>query len=266
MVTHLASLLTGVPYSVSIHAHEVAHENGHFREVFRRLDWAAFCNRAAMEHLMVRLPESARDRSHLVYHGVQTARFTPLPMPDEPRPFRVLSAGRLTATKGFDRLVRACARAREKGAPVELAVLGRGDEEARIRQSAREVGFEPFLTLPGWVSHDEIWRWMARSHVFALMANVGFHDGLPNVVLEAMASARPVVLSPLPAAHEAITPGVEGDILAHQSDEEGMADLLVGLAADPERVRAMGLAARARVVSDHDADGQIQRLLALHAS
>ncbi|MEM1056851.1 MAG: glycosyltransferase family 4 protein [Bacteroidota bacterium] len=264
MVTHLASLLSGVPYSVSIHAHEVAHENGHFHEVFGRLDFASFCNSAAMEHLLGQLPEAARAKSHLVYHGVETGQFEPLPMPTSADPFRVVSAGRLTRTKGFDRLVRACAKAREDGAPVELAILGRGDEEATIRAVAEETGFTEYLSLPGWVSHDEVPEWIGRSHLFALPASVGFHDGLPNVVLEAMASGRPAILSPLPAAGEAITPGIEGEILESQDDVDGLADHLVRLASDPARVEAMGRAARERVVADHDALAQIKRMHALH--
>jgi glycosyltransferase involved in cell wall biosynthesis len=265
MVAHLASILTEIPYSVSIHAHEVAHENGHFAEAFRRLDWATFCNGAAMEHLLDQLPPEAREASHLVYHGVETDRFEPLAMPESADPFRVVSAGRLTATKGFDRLVRACALARERGAPVELAILGRGDQEAVIRETAAEAGFSDHLELPGWVPHHEVADWIARSHVFALPASVGFHDGLPNVVLESMASARPVILSPLPAAHEAVTPGVEGEVLRSADDVDGLADALVRLARSPEAAERMGLAARERALRDHDAASQIQRLYALHA-
>lgn len=264
MVAHLASIFTGIPYSVSIHAHEVAHENGHFGEAFERLQFATFCNAAAMKHLLERLSPEAQARSHLVYHGVETGRFEPHPMPERADPFCVISAGRLTQTKGFDRLVWACALARERGVNVELAILGRGDQEEAICQIAEETGFSEHLTMPGWVPHDDIPRWLERAHVFALPASVGFHDGLPNVVLESMASARPVILSPLPAAKEAVSPGVEGVILESEHDVEGLADALVRLASHPETVSAMGRAARARVVADHDADGQIDRLFALH--
>lgn len=266
MVTHLASVLTGIPYSVSVHAHEVAHENGHFPEVFKRLDWAAFCNRAAMTHLLASLPERAGEKARLVYHGVETDQFEPLPLPESTDPFCVVSAGRLTETKGFDRLVWACALARDRGVPVELAILGRGDFEESILQIAEETGFSEHLTLPGWVSHDDVPLWFERAHVFALPASIGFHDGLPNVVLEAMASGRPVILSPLPAAAEAVTPGVEGEILGSEHDVEGLADALVRLAADPSRLTRMAHAARLRVVADHDAQAQVERLHALHTS
>jgi len=58
------------------------------------------------------------------------------------------------------------------------------------------------------------------------MADTNFHDRLPNVVLEAMAAGRPVILSPLPAAQEALTDGAEGFILSSAQDEEGFAAAL----------------------------------------
>ena len=101
-----------------------------------------------MDHLVAQLPPEAAAKAHLVYHGVETDRFEPLAMPSSADPFRVVSAGRLTVTKGFDRLVRACAMAREKGAPVELAILGRGDQDATIRATGSRDGLHRPLGTP----------------------------------------------------------------------------------------------------------------------
>ena len=196
-VAWLAHRMTGIPFSISVHAHEVAHENGHFPLVFPSLSFATFCNRSAMEHLLLQLPANARTKSYLVYHGVDVGDFATLSLPSSSTPLRVVSAGRLTPTKGFDRLIRACALARQRGIAVELAVLGRGAEGARLYEVAESCGFAQYLKLPGWVSHGEVQEYLARSHVFAMLADTTFHDGLPNVVLEAMASGRPVILSPL---------------------------------------------------------------------
>lgn len=259
-VAWLAHRMTGIPFSVSIHAHEVAHENGHFPLVFPDISFATFCNRGAMEHLLGQLGEDARSRCHLVYHGVDISNFTPLDLPSDTDPLRVVSAGRLTATKGFDRLIRACAIARQQGTNVSLAILGRGGEEKHLRAVAESCEFSSYLELPGWVSHSTVRNFLADSHVFALLADTGFHDGLPNVVLEAMASGRPVVLSPLPAAGEAVDNGIEGFIVGSPDDLNGTASALASLANSPESIHRMGQAARKRVVADHDADHQIIRL------
>lgn len=259
-IAHVVRAISGASYSVSIHAHEVAHENGHLPAIFPTVSFAAFCNRGAMEHLLQTLPDGARSRSHLIYHGVDLARFSLLPPPADNGAIEVLSAGRLTETKGFDRLILGCAAAREQGIDVRLTLLGRGSIEPKLRAIAREAAFSEFLDLPGWVPHEEVQRYMQRSHVFALLADTTFHDGLPNVVLEAMASGRPAILSPLPAAGEAVTDGIEGFILDGPRDIDGFVRALRALGADPQLAARMGKAARRRVESEHDASVQIGRM------
>ena len=262
-VAWLVHRLTGISFSVSIHAHEVEYDHGHFPQIFADVSFAAFCNRAAMERLLQRLPAAARERSHLVYHGVDLERFRPLLFPAEHTPLRVISAGRLTRTKGFDRLVRACARFQALGGEVELTILGDGGAKAELQQLARALAFTQHLHLPGWLPHDQISEQLARSHLFALMADTAFHDGLPNVVLEAMASARPVILSPIPAAEEAVANGVEGFILDSAGDEPGLVRALQQCAADPSRLPDMGRAARARMEKVFDATVHAGRLKTL---
>jgi colanic acid/amylovoran biosynthesis glycosyltransferase len=262
-IAYLVHQLIGLPFSVSIHAHEVEHDFGHFPAVFGALSFATFCNHAAMERLLGRLGSEARAKSHLVYHGVDLSGFGALPFPNSPGPLRVISAGRLTRTKGFDRLVRACARYKQLGGAVELTLLGEGTLSESLRQLSRELDFEQDLHLPGWLPHDQVARHMADSHLFALMADTNFHDGLPNVLLEAMACARPAIISPLPASGEAITNGVEGYVLRSADDESGMVEALRLCASQRATLGRMGEAARARVTQAFDQDLHGKSLLAL---
>ncbi|HZF24769.1 MAG TPA: glycosyltransferase family 4 protein [Steroidobacteraceae bacterium] len=262
-VAHLVCAMGGASYSVSIHAHEVAHEGAHFPIIFEALSFAAFCNRGAMNYLLPQLAPQVRDRAHLVYHGVDLNGFARLPLPSQQLPIQVISAGRLTATKGFDRLLRACAAARARGIETRLTILGHGPMEAQLRELARELRFADALRMPGWVTHAEVQQHMQAAHVFALLADTTYHDGLPNVLLEAMASGRPVIVSPLPAAREAVTEGVEGFILNSAADTEGFVDALCRCADEPRLLENMGRAARRRVEAEHDADRQITRVAEL---
>jgi len=262
-VAQLAHQITGLPFSTSVHAHEVAHDNGHFRAAFETLRFASFCNAAAMNHLLDQLPSGARDKAHLIYHGVDIAAFSYSDQYPPHKPLRILSAGRVTPTKGFDRLIRACARGFAEGLDITLTILGRGPALADLRQLALDLGFSDRLDLPGWVSHDEVRSHILNSHVFALMANDDFNDGLPNVVLESMACGRTIILSPLPAASEAIEHGISGFVLPAVDDPESMLDFLRQLNSDPGLVRSMGQAARQRVVGLYDSRAHIRRLRTL---
>lgn len=262
-VAYLVNRISGISYSISVHAHEVAHDNGHFPLVFDTVSFATFCNRGAMRHLLAQLKPEATTRSHLIYHGVDVERFRNLPMPSLHGTLSVVSAGRLTPTKGFDRLIRACAAARAAGIPVRLTILGQGRLEASLRSLAEQEGISEHVELPGWVSHDQMTAYLRNAHVFALLADTSFHDGLPNVLLEAMASGRPVIISPLPAASEAVTDGCEGYILSSPDDTTGFVAALKRYQDNAERRRAMGMAASVRVRHQHDAQDHITRLVEL---
>ena len=262
-IAHLIILLTDRSYSISVHAHEVAHESGHFPLVMKTTRFSSFCNAGALNYLIKELTYDFSDKAHLIYHGVDINKFPFLPLHQITDSINVISAGRLTQTKGFDRLIRGCALACSRGAQVKLTILGQGALEPELRKLASDLDFTNHLNMPGWVSQDEVTEYMKASHVFALMADTGFHDGLPNVALEAMACGRPVILSPLPAVNEAIDDSVHGFILNSQNDIEGLAQSLEKFLHEKNLAADMGKKARERVIRDHDADTQIDRMVEL---
>ena len=255
--------LTGIPFSISVHAHEVAHDSGHFPAVFEQIDFATFCNQAAMDYLLDRLPGDHRAKCHLIYHGVDFDRF-PYLTPPKPAPsLRVISVGRLTATKGFDRLVRSVGRARDQGLDCSLTIVGDGSQREVVERLAGEMGLAQHVKVTGWVQPEEVVTELNRSHVFVLMASTSYHDGLPNVVLEAQAVGRPVIISPLPAAKEAVKHGETGFVLSSSDVFDEVVTHLRTLSEHPEKVAEMGVAGRARVLERYDADLHLRKLFDL---
>jgi glycosyltransferase involved in cell wall biosynthesis len=261
-VACLAAGMAGLPFGISVHAHEVAHDSAHFPIVLPRAALAAFCNAAAM-HLLARLCPAAAERFHLVYHGVDLGAFEARPMPPFDGLLRIATAGRLTPTKGFDRLILAVARLSARGVPVHLNIIGEGGDRASLEALARSLGVCGQVTFKGWVSHERMPALLADAHLFALLPDVNFHDGLPNVVLEAMALGRPVLLSALPAAAEAVDHGVEGFVVGLKDFASALADICASLVADPARLAPLGKAARARICREHDRLLHLDRLVDL---
>ena len=265
IIGYLATRLYKCNYSVSIHAHEVAHENGHFSTIFPSLSFASFCNQAAMDYLLNSMKdESAGKKSHLIYHGVNVDQFSYLPFkPVENGRINIISAGRLTKTKGFDRLITACAEAKKQNINIFLTILGAGTEEQSMRELATKLDFTDNLDIAGWVPHDKVKSYMENTHLFALLADTTYHDGLPNVVLESMASGKPVIISPLPAAKEAVTHGKDGFILRDANDIQGFIECLLYLQENDGELEKMGKIARESIVAEHADNIHLKKMVDL---
>jgi len=264
-VALLAGEISGLPVGLSIHAHEVAHDNGHFPIAFERIRFAAFCNGAAMNYLLSRLPRDARRKAHLIYHGVDIGQFPRTPLPSFDGVLQVITAGRLTPTKGIDRLIRIMAMARDRGVAVALTVIGDGSQKSDLEALASGLGLLGRVRFVGWVPHEEMRELLSGAHVFALLADDTFHDGLPNVVMEAMSLGRPCILSPLPAASEVVEHGVNGYILARVDAPGEFVNCCAALAKDPDKLSRWSRAAAETAHARYDRAGQLDRLCELFA-
>ncbi|MCE7986881.1 MAG: colanic acid biosynthesis glycosyltransferase WcaL [Caldilinea sp. CFX5] len=165
-------------------------------------------------------------------HGVDLLRFQPTPLPAEP-PLRLLAVGRLVEKKGFDLLVRAAAGFTF---PFTLEIIGDGPEQPHLIQLISSLGLQGQITLRGGVTHSELPARYAAAHIVVVPSVVdrtGDRDGLPNVLLEAMAAGRPVVASDVAAISSAVIDGESG-LLLPSGDIAALTMALNRLAAAPE--------------------------------
>ena len=178
---------------------------------------------------------------------------------DRTRPV-VLAAGRLTEQKDFATLIKAFALARRQQ-PMRLVILGQGERpeataaaKARLRALAAERGVAGEVDLPGFVANP--FAYMARAAVFALSSRV---EGLPGVLIQAMACGCPVVSTDCPSGpREILDHGRFGELVA-VADPVALADSLLRTLHAP--VRCQQLQARARLFSVERAVSAYARLL-----
>jgi glycosyltransferase involved in cell wall biosynthesis len=186
----------------------------------------------------------------LAPHGVDLRRFASRPS-GRGRPFSFLAVGRLVPKKGFDVLIQAASRI-EDG--VRIRIVGEGPERDRLAAAIAAVDVSRKVELVGPRTHAELPDEYARADAVVVPSITdagGDRDGLPNVVLEAMASARPVVGSRIGAIPSAVKHGETG-LLVPEGDALGLAEALATLVRDPALRRRLGRTARARVERDYD--------------
>lgn len=217
----------GVPYGFSMHAKDARKVPP--AELNRRARGAA-CVIACNTDVANAITDPAAPLV-LMPHGVDLARFRPQPLPVAP-PLRLLSVGRLVEKKGFAVLVQAAARLHF---PFTLEIIGDGPEKPRLMALIETLGLQAQITLRAGITHAELPHAYAAAHLVVVPSIIdrsGDRDGLPNVVLEALASNRPVVASDVAAINSAIRHGQTG-LLAPPGNVIALAATLNHLARYP---------------------------------
>ena len=168
---------------------------------------------------------------------------------DEPL---VVGVGRMVDKKGFSYLLDAIPRVLEAHPKTRFVLGGGGDLLPDLEAQAARLGLGDRLLFPGMLAHPEVLELVERADLFAMSSirdAKGNVDGLPIVVLEAMAAGTPVVASDLAGMPLAVDPGRTG-LLVPEKDSQALADALIELLGDPERRRQMGEASRRKVVEE----------------
>lgn len=249
-----AAALLGVPYGFSTHARDarkVAPEQ--LAERARKASCVVACNSDVAEEF-----RRSGARVHLLPHGVDLRRFRPQ-VTKPAAELRLLAVGRLVEKKGFHVLLDAAARLKSR---FRLLVVGEGPERGRLERIVTAYGLADRVTLAGALTHAELPEAYASADVVVVPSvqdGTGDRDGLPNVVLEAMACARPVVASRISAVGCAVTHDETG-LLVPPGDAALLASALEQLAALPELRRRLGRLGRARVERDYEVGHCTQRL------
>lgn len=192
----------------------------------------------------------------LVRCGVDTERFAPSTNGARPAgsadggPLRVLCVGRLVPDKGQGVLLDAVAALRDRGVAVELTYVGDGSARPELEGRALSLNLELRVRFAGSVGQDRILEYYRHADVFCLPS---FAEGIPVVLMEALACEVPVVTSHIMGVPELVQDGVSG-LLVTPGRADLLADALARLAADRELRRAMGAAGRDRVIGEFRLD------------
>lgn len=142
----------------------------------------------------------------------------------------ILGIGRLDLRqKAFDRLVRVHAALLGERIQQRLVIIGDGPDRPLLEKEIARLGVEKTVSLPGHVHNVD--EWLARASVFALTSR---YEGLPLVLLEALAAGVPVVAMDCPAGPREILRGGEDGILVPEGDEEAMGTAIARLLMQPE--------------------------------
>jgi len=262
--------LTGVPFSFTAHAYDIFTHQVILKE---KIEAACFIV-AISEYNKCFLIEYAGDpqvaeKVHVIHSGIPVADFSP---EGDARvscaPPLILSIGSLVEKKGFPFLIRACKRLRDHGYRIRCVIVGSGPQEEFLRHTICDLGVDDWIDLPGWQDQTWVRAYLEESTIFALPCAVaanGDRDGVPAVLMEAMAMGKACVSTTISGIPELIDDGCSG-LLVPEKDEIALANALRRLLDDPQFASRLGQAGREKVCREYNLDRITDQLFHLFAS
>ena len=253
-VARLAARFAGLPYTFTAHAKDIFHESvrpADLRHKFADATVAVTVSDYNLAYLRESYGSAAR-RVRRIYNGLDLERF-PYRSPRE-RPPLVVGVGRLVEKKGFADLLEACAILAEEGRKFTCRIVGTGEQEVELRVRIARLGLEDRIELLGPRPQSELVRLVQDAAVLAAPCVVGAdgnRDGLPTVLLEAMALGTPCVSTDVTGIPEVIRDEETG-LMVSQRDPAALAAAIGRLLEEPDlRIR---LADRARRLVEAEFD------------
>jgi glycosyltransferase involved in cell wall biosynthesis len=273
-VAWFVSLITGLPFSFTAHAKDIYCESlnpaGLLPRKMRAARFVVTCTDANRDHLR-KVEPSANVRC--IYHGLN-AEFSDLlgdamtPLAKHER-LRALGVGRLVPKKGFDILVEACAILKQRGFHFETVIAGEhGEHELELRRQIADQDLRDRVHLIGPLEQADLYQEYQRADIFCLPCRVlenGDRDGLPNVLMEAMACGLPVITTTVSGIPEIIEDGQNGTLIP-PDDAEALANAIQRISSDRMLARNLGRAGRLTVLKRFDGDSRAIELASLFAA
>lgn len=210
----------------------------------------------ARSQLMHLSPASDWPKFEVCPLGVDASQFAPSSDAQKMKSFTILCVGRLASAKGQRVLIEACRQLVAAGRPLQLVLVGTGPDEAGLRATVAAAGLNDCVRFTGALNENEVRAWYGRANAFALAS---FAEGIPVVLMEAMASGVPCVTTRITGIPELIRDGIDG-LLVSPSDASEMAAALACLMDDPDLRTDLAVSARQRVQEKYDLNRNIARL------
>lgn len=266
-VARLASLLTEVPYTFTAHAKDIFHESVDEEMLGRKMADAAGVITVSdfnVGDLAARFPESAA-KIRRIYNGLNLESYPYLSA--ENRRSQIVAVGRLVEKKGFCDLIDACAILADKGVRYDCTIIGGGELEAPLRAQIQRLDLEDRVALVGPRPQQEALQAIRQAAVCVapcITATTGDRDGLPTVLLEAMATGTPCLSTAVTGIPEVVRHEETGLLVPEQQPQQ-LAKAIQRLLADGELRVRLAKAARSLVDDQFSIDTNIAQMRRLFA-
>lgn len=248
-VAMIVSRVFPVAFSMTVHGPTEFEDtdNSYLRQKIKGAAFLCCISEYAKKQLMKVSEPSEWGKMKVLPLGIETEKFCPAASPAEQAPFEILCVGRLVPDKGQKILIAAMDRLVRANENVVLRVVGDGPDRTELEQEAAKRSLERNVFFEGNVNQDQILDYYRKAGAFALAS---FAEGVPVVLMEAMAMEIPCVSTVVAGIPELIENGKSGTLVP-PGDEQALADAIMRFLKDPGLRKRIGAEGRRRVVEKY---------------
>src|SRR5215469_3914287 len=269
LVAMFAHRLCGIRYTFTAHAKDIyLNDPEMFRRKIQRARAVVTCTEYNRRFLLKEYGPLCSGKIHCIYHGIDTSqfKFTSPRHFDSGQPV-ILSVARLVEKKGLGDLIAAVDILRRRGCSFRVEIVGTGPCRGALEAQVKRLELGDHVKFLGAQAHDVVCLAYQRAAVFVLPCVItpnGDRDGIPNVLLEAMASGLPVVSTPVSGIPELIESGANG-LLVPPHEPRSLADAIEKLVTSQELDERLSSAARVKLETSFSLEVSAERLLTVFA-
>jgi glycosyltransferase involved in cell wall biosynthesis len=253
-------LLTGIPFSFTGHAADIYRDPIALLPKLKLATGLVAISQFNLDYYRTLTPEL---RPHRVVHcGIDLGAFPLAPRPAPDDTLEIFALGRLVEKKGFRYLIEAVALLRDGGVECRARIAGPGPLLPELEALTHSLRLADRVTFPGSLGQDQVKDYLRQAHVFALPAVPGADgdvDGIPVVLMEAMALGCPVVSTRVSGIPELVRHEETG-LLVDPADPQGLATALARLAREPELGARLSASGRQLIERDFNIEVSAQQL------
>lgn len=259
----IISRLTGIPFTVTAHAHDIFQNQHLLEEKISRADGLFVISEYNRRFITESCGGAPPGRVEVLHCGLDLARL-PGPAPRGGGPPRILSVGRMMGIKGFDVLLKALALLRDRRVFFRCMIVGDGPDREALERIRDDLSLGDLVEMPGEKKPQEVLGLMSRCDLFVLASRragleSGVMDGIPVSLMEAMAMQKPVVSCAVSGIPELVEDGETG-LLAPPGDEGKLASSILRLLEDEGLRRRVAARGRDRVDEEFNIRKTVARL------
>jgi len=254
--------LTGIPYSVTVHAHDIFVQRAMLATKLREASFVVAISDFNREYLASVVGEWIKGKTHVIHCGVQPELYTSQQTKDRTGCLEIISVGSLQPYKGFGVLIEACSLLQKRLIPFRCRIIGGGEEEPRLRNMIARHELEDVIHLLGRKPQEEVAQMLATANCYvqpSVIMPSGKMEGIPVGLMEALASLLPVVATAISGIPELVRQGQTGYLVSPHNAVE-LAWALEQLYLHPVQAARMAENGRELVLKEFNLENNVALL------